>query len=181
MVLFVALALLLALTVGTLSAAQTTMLELRMARNGFDAALAFHAAEAALLEAETWLQASPGDPSSSFTASGAGGLYSAAGYGEVEPWRRADAWSDSNSRAVAEALPGVAAQPRHVVEWVASFVDAGSIDRPAPPEIIDVFRITARGVGAANATALLQSTYGRARGGTRRPMTGRLSWTDLGF
>ena len=52
-VLFLGLALLLAITAAALSAAQTTSLELRMSRNSHDAALAFHAADAALAEAES--------------------------------------------------------------------------------------------------------------------------------
>ncbi len=179
-VLFVSLALLLALTIGSLSTAQITTLELRMARNGHDAAVAFHAAEAALLEAEGWLDGGVGDPAETFPAAGGGGLYPGADYGEAEPWRAA-IWTDADASAAATGLAGVATPPRYVIEWLGSVVDSGTPAAPLPPVTIDLFRVTARGVGDGGAVVAVQSTYGRVRGGgPPRTMTGRLSWVDLG-
>lgn len=177
-VLFVSLALLLALTVGGLTAAQTTTLELRMARNQGDAALAFHAAEAGLRDAEAWLTANAADPPTLFRVDG-NGLYAAVGYGGTAPWRQAEAWRGTNS-AVAGAIPGLSVPPRYIVEWLTTFVDTGSAATPLPAATIDLFRVTARGAAPGSASATLQSTYGTARGGEVRAMTGRLSWADLG-
>ena len=181
-VLFVSLALLLAITVAALSAAQTTILELRMARNSADGALAFHAAEAALAEAEAWLAVNDGDPAENFSPRGIDGLFAAAAYGERDPWHGAD-WT-GQGRVLAVPLSGVEEQPRTIVEWVATFEDSGTPATPLPPVTIDVFRITARGSGATSAASvLLQSTYGRVRDGggmLDRATTGRLSWADLG-
>ena len=174
-VLVVALGLLLALTVGTLVVAQTTTLELRMARNATDAVVAFHAAEAALADAERWLVASEGDPADMFTESGTGGLATGPAYGEQPPWRRAEIWADS--RMPSRPVSGVERQPRYLIEWLATVTDTGTEADPLEPVTMDVFRITARGTGAtANVTVTLQSTFGRARGGARQR---RLSWTEL--
>ena len=176
-VLFVSLALLLALTVGGISAAQIAILELRMARNHRDAALAFHAAEAALLEAETWLEANAGDPSSLFAADG-NGLFGAVSYGTAPPWQRDDAWTTNRSRRLANTIADVAEQPRYIIEWLSTFVQPATGTEPATT--IDLFRITARGTGV-HASATLQSSYGRRRSGTANSaLIGRLSWVDLG-
>lgn len=174
--LFVALALLTALVVGGLAVAQTVTLELRMARNQHDAALALHAADVALAEAEAWLQVNATAPATLFAANG-NGLHRAAAYGAVPAWRDADAWSAA--RGAAGTVPNVAAPPRFLVEWLGTRVDTGSAANPRPPLAIDFFRITARAT-ADRATATVQSTYGRARGGGRRALTGRLSWVEVG-
>ena len=91
-VLLVSLSLLLALTLGALAAAQTTVLELRMTRNGADAALAFHAAEAALAEAEAAIRQGSAKP-----------VLAAQRYGDDAPWRTYD-WPDSRSAYVVEPV-----------------------------------------------------------------------------
>ena len=91
MVLLVSLGLLLSLTLATVSAAQTTVLELRMARNGRDAALAFHAAEGALADAELAIM------------SGAISPLPPPAYGEARPWQAHD-WPDAPSAYVVEAV-----------------------------------------------------------------------------
>ena len=91
MVLLVSLGLLLSLTLAAVSAAQTTVLELRMARNGRDATLAFHAAEAALSEAESAIAAGTVSP------------LPPPAYGAAPPWRSHD-WPDSPSAYVVEAV-----------------------------------------------------------------------------
>ena len=179
MVLFVSLALLLALTIGGLAATLTTTLELRMARNDHDAAFAFHAAQAALADAENWLRNNPADPATMFSANGRSGLHTATPYREVEPWRRAR-WTDADSREVATEVPGVAAQPRYIVEWLATWADTGTATAPLPPATGDVFRITARGTGASGqTTVMLQSIYSQARRGGSRPKSERWAFIEL--
>lgn len=94
MVLLVSLGLLLSLTLAAASAAQTTVLELRMARNGRDAALAFHAAEAALSDAERAIM------------DGAVSPLPPRAYGEAPPWQ-SHPWPDSEAAYVAEAVANV--------------------------------------------------------------------------
>ena len=100
MVLFVSLGLLLALTLGALAAAQTTVLELRMTRNGADAALAFYAAEAALAAAETAIGQGAAKP-----------VLASQSYGDDAAWRD-HGWPDSPSA--------------YAIEHVASIPDAHS-------------------------------------------------------
>lgn len=176
-VLFASLALLLALGIGAMGAAQTALLESRMARNQQDAAVAFHAAESALDQAERWLLANASDPATLFAANGAG-FHRDAAYHEEEPWRDPGIWRSDGSLPFGEAPEGARAPPRAVFEWLASYVDTGNPSQPLPPATIDVFRVTARGFGA-NAAATLQTTYARVRSGDPRNVSGRLSWTAL--
>ena len=175
-VLFICLALLLALAVGGMAVAQTATLELRMARAEREAALAFHAAEAALDEAEAWVEANATDPSALFVDGG--GLYAPPGYGEPAPWLDSNVWAAENSRA-ATTPPSMSVDARYIVEWLATLIDRGTASDPLPATTIDVFRITAHTVG--NTPATLQTTYARTRSGSPRALAGRLSWVDLGF
>lgn len=166
-VLFLGLALLLAITAGALSAAQTTSLELRMSRNSHDAALAFRAADAALAEAEAWLEAN-GDPADARVYA------EATRYGEAAAWRDQTAWA-GHGQTARTALPGVVEAPRLLIEWVTTY-RSGSLASPPGP-LLDVFRVTATAVGSSRTTAVrLQATYARNRdnGGIRR-----LSWVEL--
>ena len=98
MVLLVSLGLLLSLTLAAVSAAQTTVLELRMARNGRDAALAFHAAEAALSDAERAI------------VTGTVAALPPPAYGEASRWQ-SHHWPDSQSAYLVEAVAAVGGPP----------------------------------------------------------------------
>ena len=102
MVLLVSLGLLLSLTLAAVSAAQTTVLELRMARNGRDAALAFHAAEAALADAERAI------------VTGVVSAVPPPAFGDVPRWETHH-WPDSQSAYLVEAVATVGASPPGVV------------------------------------------------------------------
>lgn len=161
-VLFLGLALLLAITAGALSAAQTTSLELRMSRSSHDAALAFRAADAAVAEAEAWLEAT-GDPTDARVY--AGGTR----YGEVEAWRDPTVWA-AHGQTAGTSLPGLVDAPRFLIEWVTAY-------QPLAGVHVDVFRVTVTGVGSNRATMVrLQATYARTRAssGVRR-----LSWVEM--
>ena len=76
-------------------------------------------------------------------------------------------WTGANSVVVpGNAIAGVAEQPRYIIEWVASvqrtdnpYLQGSSYS--ALFDRIEIFRITARGVGGTtNARVLLQSTFG---------------------
>ena len=170
--LFVGLALLLALSVAALATAQIAILELRMARAETAAEQALFAAEAALREAEWWLRRI-NDPAALFPAPSSA-RFAGVAYGAEDPWRRAGVWSSAPALGV--DLPLVSVQPRYLVEWLGSFTDAGTRSRPLPPAVIDLYRVTAQGGGG---TALLQTTIGQVRGGGSRAFTGRLSWVRV--
>ena len=164
--LFISLVLLLVLTIIGVSAVQTTSLEERMARNTHDSVLAFEAAEVALRSGETFLRNNV-NSTAMFPAVGANGLWKAADYAQTERWEQANIWTGTNSVAVAaNTITGVAEQPRYVIEWVASvqrndnpYLQGSSYS--ALFDRIEIFRITARGVGGTtNARVLLQSTFG---------------------
>ena len=164
--LFISLVLLLVLTIIGVSAVQTTSLEERMARNTHDSVLAFEAAEVALRTGETFLRNNV-NSTAMFPAAGANGLWKAADYAQTERWEQANIWTGTNSVAVAaNTITGVAEQPRYVIEWVASvqrndnpYLQGSSYS--ALFDRIEIFRITARGVGGTtNARVLLQSTFG---------------------
>ncbi len=164
--LFISLVLLLVLTIIGVSAVQDTSLGVRMARNDQDALLAFQSAESALRDAEERIEmlATVAD----FSTTGTGGLWTIADFDQVPRWQDPGIWTGAASATAANAIAGVAAQPRYIVEHVASVLRednaialndpyaSGSADR------IEMFRITARGVGGSpNAVAMLQSTFGR--------------------
>ena len=161
--LFVSLVLLLVLTIIGVSAVQTTSLEERMARNTHDSILAFQAAEVALREAEGFLQ---NNVNSTAPFDGTNGLWEASQYGQAERWEQASIWTGGNSRTAATAVAGVDAQPRFIIEWVATVQRQDNPHLMVPSssalfDRIEIFRITARGVGGSpNALVLLQSTFG---------------------
>ena len=171
--LFVGLALLLALSLAALATAQTTTLELRMAANAAAAEQALFAAEAAVREAEWWLGRHGADPTTMFPAPDTARFASVA-YGDRDPWQRTGVWRSAPALGV--ALPVVAMQPRYLIEYLGSFSDGGTRSRPLPPATIDLFRVTAQDGGGS---VLLQTTFGQVRGGGSRAFTGRLSWVRV--
>ena len=164
--LFISLVLLLVLTIIGVSAVQTTSLEERMARNTHDSVLAFESAEAALRAGETFLRTSV-NSTALFVPAGNNGLWKASNYGQAERWDQPGIWTGANSVAIpAATIAGVAEQPRYIIEWVASVqrVDNSYVQGSSYSALFDrieIFRITARGVGGTtNARVLLQSTFG---------------------
>ena len=163
--LFISLVLLLVLTIAGVSAVQTTSLEERMARNTHDTLLAFQSAESALREAEGWILANV-NSTAQFDDVGTNGLWTTMPYDEADQRWEENIWATAQSIPVANPVPDVAAQPRFIVEWVAT------VERTDNPNLlgssytavfdrIEIFRITARGIGAtANARVMLQGTFG---------------------
>ena len=162
--LFISLVLLLVLTIIGVSAVQTTSMEERMARNTHDSVLAFEAAEVALRTGETFLR---NNVNSIALFRRAKQRLWASDYAQTERWDQANIWTGANSVVVpGNVIAGVAEQPRYIIEWVAS---VQRTDNPyqqgssysALFDRIEIFRITARGVGGTtNARVLLQSTFG---------------------
>lgn len=163
--LFISLVLLLVLTIIGVSSVQTTSLEVRMTRNEHDSMLAFQAAESALEDGEQ-LVALLNTPET-FTLDGFQGRYLVAPMGDVDHFRRDDIWEGGNSEEADTEVPGVAEQPRYIVEHIASVVleaNAHQLDDPyggGATDRVEVYRITAMGVGGTeNSRVVLQSIYG---------------------
>ena len=163
--LFVSLVLLLVLTIIGVSSVQTTTLETRMARNEHDTLLAFEAAESALRDAEVFLQSVL--TTDLFSDAGGNGLWTVSGLGQPNRWEQ-DVWNPGTSVVAPTAVDGVDEAPRYIIEHVASVVreeNAYQIEDPYAANAadrIEIFRITARGVGgSANARVVLQTTFGR--------------------
>jgi len=164
--LFISLVLLLVLTIIGVSSVQITSLEVRMTRNEHDAMLAFQAAESALRDAEAQIETIT--TTTVFTDSGNSGLYNVAPLGDAEHWHASDAWDAANSVQAATTVDGVFSAPRYIIEHVASVLREDNAYQQEDPyaasasDRIEMFRITARGVGGSvNARVLLQSSYGR--------------------
>lgn len=165
--LFVCLALLLVMGIAGASAVRTAILEQRMVRNASDGLVAFQAAEAALREGEAFVAESL-EGTEAFTDAGSGGLWTPAPPGTPERWTLSGVWNPAGnrSRAVTNPLEDVAAQPRFIVERLASLETAPSPhlieeSTEAEEQRLVVFRVTGLGVGrSGDARALVQSTYG---------------------
>lgn len=164
--LFISLVLLLVLTIVGVSAVQTTTLETRMARNEHDTMLAFQAAESALRDAEAALEGIVS--TAGFTDGGAGGMWTVADLGDPNRWDNAAAWSGGGTVVAPTAVANVAEAPRFMIEHVATVVREENAYQISDPyaanasDRIEMFRVTARGVGGSeNARVLLQTTYGR--------------------
>ncbi len=162
--LFISLVLLLILTIIGVSSVQTTTLELRMSRNEHDRLLAFQSAESALRDAEVALEAVP----SVAFFDGTNGLYQIADMGNDETWWADATWTGGNSVVAPTDIADVAGPARYIVEHMGAIVrenNAYQQDGPytnASADRIEMFRITARGIGGTqNSVVMLQTTYGR--------------------
>ena len=143
---------------------QTTSLEVRMTRNEHDTLLAFQAAESALRDAETQLLGI----TSTAPFDGSGALYEIADLGTDENYLDGGTWSGGNS-VVAAAVEGTAAPARYIIEYIGPVVRDENAHQQEDPyagsatvDRVEMFRITARGVGGTqNAQVFLQTTFGR--------------------
>lgn len=163
--LFISLVLLLVLTIIGVSSVQSTSLEERMARNAHDSVLAFQSAELALRQAEAWMLANT-PVTTDFTTGGANGLWTAAPFGVNPRWQTNNVWSAGASVQVPQTLDNVESQPRYLIEFLATVdltADQFVVGEgyPVLNETINIFRVTARGVGGSDtAEVLLQSSFG---------------------
>ena len=178
-VLIMGLVILLLLTLLGTSSMQVTSLQLIMAKNAADAALAFQAAESALRDAEAHIEASINDLTAFDGVNGeTRGYYHENAPSETPNWMSAS-WGGSGTRSAETSLTGVAAQPEYLIEYLRLVL-------PAPESTgIWIFRITALGTGGTSrARAMLQTTYGKAvsPGDEDESLTmnsGRLSWRQI--
>lgn len=157
-VLLVSLIMLLLLTLVAVAGMQGTILQERMTGNLRDRDLAFQAAEAALREAENFLEGGPG-----VNFGNANGLY------DVNNANRPD-WETSSTSDGSGAIDytgnfqGVADQPKYYIEEIATLQPAGTETETGvalPP--VSYYRITALGFGGSATTSVVITSVYRSQ------------------
>ncbi|SDB02703.1 type IV pilus assembly protein PilX [Desulfonatronum thiosulfatophilum] len=154
--LVISLVMLLVLTLMAVAGMQTTSLQERMAGNMRDKDLAFQAAEAALREAESYLQGAVLDP-----FDGTNGLYKP----NISLWTDPVVWAPGSSFSweYEFLIDNVKQLPRYIIEElppVAQPLGSLAADEPIPEA--GIYRITSFAVGgSSNAEVILQVTYKR--------------------
>ena len=167
--LIVALIMLLLLTIIGVTGMQTTALEERMAGNMRDKELAFESAEAALRDAENFMETV--FTLGAFNADGTDGYYdnSVRELWKNVDWKGTDTGNSNKAVAASSSIPGVETG-QYVIQYIADSeeedasggVNLNNIGQGTGGGNTSVFRITARGTGASGtATVVLQSIYGR--------------------
>jgi len=140
--------------------------EERMAGNTRDRIRAFEAAEAALRDCESLLRPAATLPD----FNGSGGMYEAPAFGSAQTYETVNWLTDASVRIIpqiggADAIPGVARQPRCIVERIGEIeVRRLGDERSGPQEVAleTIFRITAMGYGTnINTTVNLQTMFRR--------------------
>jgi len=185
--LILTLILLLLITLLAVSGVRMTTMEARLIRNQHDRAIAFEAAEAALVAAETILRELPETTDfrafngcMTTTAGTFGGFYGAPRFDEEPRWRNAVTWNPKHkdrktgkgcherNQSVELDYPDLAAPPVFIVEHIDTQpLTVPSKEKDASHDPVAVgslafFRITSRGTGANVGTQVyLQSTYAR--------------------
>ncbi len=144
------------MTLIVVAALRSATLEERMAANALNRQLALQAAEAALRDAETFIQThgAPFDPYDppSFTSSCTNGLCNKAADGATPRWKTVD-WATVGQPSTT-VIAGVKETPRYIIEIANIPIIQGSIC----PKVL--YRVTARGVGGVdNAIVFLQTMY----------------------
>ncbi|MEX1198077.1 MAG: PilX N-terminal domain-containing pilus assembly protein [Pseudohongiellaceae bacterium] len=170
-VLIFCLVFLLVLTLMGVSSMESTILEERMAGNMQDYSAAFQAAESALTEGEQWLAGQAIWPTAS--DDGSTGVWVREAMDpdadNSVPWwretsRNTSSWWQNNAR-VAPGAPGLAENPRFVIEEyrVATSGESVALGTGSQDRSRVFHRITARGTGRnASSVVQLQSTYVRS-------------------
>ncbi len=168
-VLAISLIILLIVTLLGVTAMQSTTLEEKMAGNARDRNTAFQAAESTLRIAEAWI---PTKPVSDFNDSN--GLYSEFSttvpttdqLGTLTTWTASGA---TRQLTGADAVPGVATQPRYFIQYIGEVSDGGNTSLNIGPGYggmsagasSSLFRVTVRATGGSdNAVVVLRTLYG---------------------
>jgi len=160
--LIVSLLLLTVLTLIGLTSARTTRLETIMATNAKESAIAFEAAEAAVRDAEQFVE----NVVAVTAFDGNGGLFSE---DDADPdYYDSSSWGASNSQAYSGTFPEVATQPRYIVKYVGTFtnevvaktaIGIGDYGNKKVEQEVSLFRITTRGTGRNDSSRVLIQTY----------------------
>lgn len=147
------------LTLIAIAAMQSTTLEERMAGNARSRDLAFQGAEAAVRAAEVVLS---GASLPAFNGSKAGYYAQLANGASADYWKNTHDWA-GQSVAYVGTLTGVK-EARFVVEALPASWGSGGDDSLVAKPLSggEIFRITARGIGAdGTSTVILQTTFRR--------------------
>lgn len=134
--------------------------EERMSGNTRERIRSFEGAEASLRDCESLLTGAGGLPA----FDGSGGAYTAPAADQTQIFETIDWTNDAAVRVLpaGAAIPGVALQPRCIVERVQDIEVRPEIGTLKPRETLTVYRITAVGYGANDRTMTqVQTTYVR--------------------
>lgn len=160
--LFLALVVLLLITVLGVSGLQTTTLEERMAANARDRDLAFQAAEAALLDAERFMRSAVlGDFNNSSGRYQLNAPNRPIWHGEGQQVGNGVITFSANrpgSGAQAQPIPVVARQPEYFVEQYPPARPPGGTLEAGAAQSVAFFRVTARGFGGRENTVVVLQT-----------------------
>lgn len=154
--LIVALVLLVVMTLLGLSAMRTVTLEEKMSGHTFDRSISFQATEAALREAEAWVQANQPTPAAGSGCNGNGvcGLLTS---DPIDRWNNA-AFTDWRD-AAAVTSQSISVTPQFLIEYLGDTFPCIPTDL-TQPSTCKRYRITARSnAGAGRASVMLQSMY----------------------
>ncbi len=171
-VLLISLVLLLVLTIAGLAVINSSSLEEKITGNYRDQKLAFHAAEAALLEAEQFVESTE-LILTDFTSSCNSGLcFSGSNPTDVgtcnsntaSPWKESSLWNSSGrTKEVLLDIEGVLVKGRYIVEFLCYLPrepNGPDPDITIPHEWSQFFRITALASGGSEKSkVMLQSSY----------------------
>lgn len=159
--LIVSLLILVVLTLLGVSAMTSSGLEERMSGNSRDQNLAFESAEAALIDAQEYLE--------NITAFGP--LFDGSQPGLYAENSNPDVLADATwntARTFSGTLTNVTSQPKYIIEYTGTIgdltqdINITSYDETSGQGEVSSFKITARGTGATDkAKAYLQASYGR--------------------
>ncbi len=155
LVIIISMVMLLSMALIGIMGMQTTTLQERMAGNMRDRDIAFQSAEAALREAEFFLQSAVLPPFEN-----ADGLYQP----DRTLWHDPAVWSSSTHSIEYEGeIGGVAALPRYIIEELPPVAEPlGSLAADEPIPDAGLYRVTSRALGGTDrAVVILQSVYKR--------------------
>jgi type IV pilus assembly protein PilX len=160
-VLLVSLIFLLLLTILGLSAIQSSTLQERMAGNGRDVNTAFQAAEAAMREAEEFLQ-----KASLPSFDGNDGLYKVCSDTDSTAAECSSPdWTAFNSSGwvTLSGVTDVSRQPEfYVQEYISVYDPQGELTSDVPPKVVDIYKVISRGFGLSDKSMVaLETTYRR--------------------
>lgn len=163
-IMIVSMVIMLVLTLLATSSVRISSMQMLVSRNSMDGTVAFQAAEAGLLLAETQLAA---ETSLAPYQANTDGKYLERGTGEIDRWQEDTTWQGSNS-VVVGTYADSAEPPRYIIEFVGTVVsqeewlNMDNVGGDTGAGRTQMFRVTAVGTGRTpTAKSMLQSTYGK--------------------
>lgn len=160
-VLIISLMMMVLMTLLSVTAMRTTVVEQKMAGNQRDMTIALQSAEGALRNAEAYVESL-----AAITAFNGGvvGLYTAEDL--IDPLD-STTWTSANSRAYDGEMTDASTVPRYIIELVkegeGESLTISNYGESTGDESVHTFRITARATGkTSNSYVYLQEHYGRA-------------------